>query len=153
MPVLTSSKHEKFAQLAASGVSATKAYVSAGYSKANARQNASRLITNDNVLARIKELQTAVAERVVASEIRRRNWRVEVLQQRVEGMLALIGAVRRRHRRWACEPQQIPSAGTWIWPSDRLRAGLDLILDQRGADMDVLVEPGPSRQGNANQPG
>jgi len=36
---------------------------------------------------------------------------------------------------------------------DRLRAGLDLILDQRGADMDVLVEPGPSRQGNANQPG
>jgi hypothetical protein len=92
MPVLTSSKHEKFAQLAASGVSATKAYVSAGYSKANARQNASRLITNDNVLARIKELQTAVAERVVASEIRRRNWRVEVLQQRVEGMLALSAA-------------------------------------------------------------
>jgi Terminase small subunit len=153
MPVLTSSKHEKFAQLVATGVSATKAYVSAGYAKANARQNASRLITNDDILARIKEIQADVAERVIASEIRRRNWRVEVLQQRVEGMLALIGAVRRRHRRWACEPQQIPSAGTWIWPSDRLRAGLDLILDQRGADMDVLVEPGPSRQGNANQPG
>jgi phage terminase small subunit len=49
MPVLTSSKHEKFAQLVASGVNATKAYVSAGYSKVAAAQNAHRLITNDDL--------------------------------------------------------------------------------------------------------
>jgi hypothetical protein len=33
MPVLTSSKHEKFAQLVATGVSATEAYGSAGVLK------------------------------------------------------------------------------------------------------------------------
>jgi phage terminase small subunit len=55
MAVLTNSKHEHFAQEVTKGVSATKAYVSAGYFKAGAKQNASRLITNDGVCARIKE--------------------------------------------------------------------------------------------------
>jgi len=45
MPVLPHSKHEKFAQLVAAGVSATKAYLSAGYSKASTAQNAFRLST------------------------------------------------------------------------------------------------------------
>ena len=43
MPLLTNSKHEQFAQLVAKGASATKAYVSAGYSKAGADASASRL--------------------------------------------------------------------------------------------------------------
>lgn len=92
MAVLSNSKHERFAQLVAKGVSATDAYVSAGYSKANARSNASRLSANDSILGRIKELKTAVAEKVISAEIRRRNWRVQVLQNRVDAMLALTEA-------------------------------------------------------------
>ena len=92
MPVLAQSKHEKFAQLIAKGVSATNAYLSAGYAKVGAAQNASRLITNDKVLARIKERQAEVAERVVSAEIRRRNWRVQVLQVNLDRMRALIEA-------------------------------------------------------------
>ena len=38
MVVLENSKHEQFALLVAKGVSATKAYVSAGYSAAGAKQ-------------------------------------------------------------------------------------------------------------------
>ena len=107
MAVLTNSKHEHFALEVTKGVSATKAYVSAGYSKAGAKQNASRLITNDGVCARIKELQTAVAERVVSAEIRRRNWRVQILQQRLDGMLALSAARAEMYRSAVGEAQTV----------------------------------------------
>src|ERR1019366_7224997 len=107
MAVLTNSKHEHFALEVTKGVSATKAYVSSGYSRAGAKQNASRLITNDGVRTRIKELQTAVAERVVSAEIRRRNWRVQVLQQRVDGMLALSAARAEMYRSAVGEAQTV----------------------------------------------
>jgi hypothetical protein len=92
MPVLISSKHERFAQLRSKGLSAVDAYIAAGYSKSNAQSNASRLSLNDGILARIKELQTAVAERVVAAEARRRSWRVELLQNRIDKAIALSQA-------------------------------------------------------------
>src|ERR1035437_6377904 len=92
MPVLTQSKHEKFAQLIAKGVSATNAYGSAGYSKVGAAQNASRLITNDYILARIKELQATISDGVVALEIRKRSARVQALQANLNRMLDLIAA-------------------------------------------------------------
>ena len=92
MPVLTSSRHERFAQLRSKGLSAVDAYISAGYSKSNARSNASRLSAIERFLARIKELQTAVAERVVAAQARRRSWRVELLQDRIDKAIALSQA-------------------------------------------------------------
>jgi phage terminase small subunit len=92
MAVLSSSKYERFAQLVAKGVSATEAYVSAGYSKANAHSNASRLSANEPISARIKELLTAVAERVVEAAARKRSWRVAVLQDLIDDSLALIAA-------------------------------------------------------------
>jgi Terminase small subunit len=92
MTVLSSSKHERFAQLVAKGVSATEAYVSAGYSKSNAQSNASRLSANELVLARIKQLKTVVAERVITAEVRRRSWRIQILQSRIDAMLALSEA-------------------------------------------------------------
>ena len=79
MPVLKQSKHEKFAQLVAKGVSATKAYVSAGYAEVGASQNASRLSGTDKVLARIKELQEAISDGVVACEVRKRSARASAL--------------------------------------------------------------------------
>ena len=56
------------------------------------RKVKSRLSLNDGILARIKELQTAVAERVVAAEARRRSWRVELLQSRIDKAIALSQA-------------------------------------------------------------
>jgi tetratricopeptide (TPR) repeat protein len=50
------------------------------------------LSASELVLARIKELQTAVAERVVAAEARRRSWRVELLQSRIDKAIALSQA-------------------------------------------------------------
>ncbi len=48
--------------------------------------------TNRNICARIKELQTAVAERVVDVAVRKRSWRVAVLQGLVDEQLALVEA-------------------------------------------------------------
>ena len=101
MAVLACIKHEQFAQLLAKGVSATKAYVSVGYSPNGARQSASRMLTKAMISSRIRELQEANSAEAIALEIATRNSRIKALQKR------------------------------WDW----LRARLDQILDQRGADM------------------
>jgi phage terminase small subunit len=98
MPALDLNKHEQFAQLILKGVSATKAYVGAGYSPKGAAQGGARLLRNPSICGRTRELQEAVSADVISLEISARNSRVKALQ-----------------KRW-----------------DRLRAGLDLILDQRG---------------------
>jgi phage terminase small subunit len=89
MPVLAHTKHEQFAQSVAKGISATGAYISAGYSKAGAAASASRLMTNANVSARIKELKTATAESLVKVEIRKRSARVQVGQNIVNRLCRL----------------------------------------------------------------
>ena len=54
MPTLKNPRHEKFAQLVASGITAQAAFTQAGY---NAPQNAPRLRSNELVAKRIEELQ------------------------------------------------------------------------------------------------
>ena len=44
------------------------------------------------VSARIKELMETIAENVISAEVRRRTWRVQVLQNRIDAMLALSEA-------------------------------------------------------------
>src|SRR5262245_23785214 len=61
MPILSNSRHERFAQGLATGKSATEAYKDAGYK--GDRTAASRLATNVNVQARVREIQTLAAER------------------------------------------------------------------------------------------
>ncbi|WPZ13244.1 terminase small subunit [Nitratireductor rhodophyticola] len=61
MPVLKNAKHEAFAQGLAKGLSASEAYVSAGYKES--RSAASRLSTNVNVQRRVSELQGKAAEK------------------------------------------------------------------------------------------
>src|SRR5260370_41266902 len=92
MPILSHTKHEQFAQSVAKGISATAAYISAGYSKAGAAASASRLMTNGNVVARIKELKTATAASLVKVDIRKRPARVEVLQDILNRMYRLTEA-------------------------------------------------------------
>jgi hypothetical protein len=56
--MLENPKHEKFAQALASGLSASDAYIRAGY-KPN-RGNAARMNANEYIMRRVKELQNAV---------------------------------------------------------------------------------------------
>ena len=82
MPVLRNSKHEKFAQLIARGETQTKAYVKAGYSETGADGNASRLIGNDRISARIEELQATISKSLVAQSIAIREARVRAQNDR-----------------------------------------------------------------------
>lgn len=67
MPVLPDPQHEAFAQNLAKGMAQYDAYMAAGYkAKGNAAKvNASRLLTNANVRARVTELTEKAAEKVV----------------------------------------------------------------------------------------
>lgn len=65
MPVLKNPRHEKFAQAVVEGKSAAEAYADAGFKPQ--RQNAARLMSNDDVVARVKELQAEGAERTLVS--------------------------------------------------------------------------------------
>lgn len=70
MPTLPNARHEAFAQHLAKGMSQAEAYEAAGYrcnSAGAAKTNASRLLTDANVLARVRELQEASAEEAVVT--------------------------------------------------------------------------------------
>ena len=90
MSVLTNSKHEHFAQAVAKGVSATKAYVAAGYSAKGAAQSAARMLTNADICSRLAELQLTLAAGVIALEISSRNARVQALQDRWDRLRRVI---------------------------------------------------------------
>jgi hypothetical protein len=63
MPILKNSRHELFAQEIAKGKSASEAYQNAGYRPS--RKNASRLKANEDINARVAELQAASAASAV----------------------------------------------------------------------------------------
>lgn len=65
MPVLSNPRHEKFAQALAKGSSASEAYERAGYLPK--RQNAARLMSNDDVRIRVAELQAKGASKAVVT--------------------------------------------------------------------------------------
>jgi phage terminase small subunit len=73
MGQLSNPRHERFAQGLAQGLSASDAYVKAGYGES--RSAASRLSTNVNVQARVAELQARVVENVSLT----REWVIEQL--------------------------------------------------------------------------
>jgi len=88
MPALSNKKHEKFAQAVASGVSAPKAYASAGYSKLGASGGSSRLQRNAAICSRIAEIRVGIAKaeseinaKTIALEIGNRNARVQGRQR------------------------------------------------------------------------
>lgn len=82
MPVLKNPRHERFAQELAKGKSATEAYGLAGY-KPN-QQNASRLMLNDVVKARVAELSAKVAERAIERAALTKEWVIEKLRANLE---------------------------------------------------------------------
>lgn len=61
MPALPNARHERFAQELAKGKSATEAMKASGYSDP---RNSTRLTKNDEIAARVDELQAAAAKSV-----------------------------------------------------------------------------------------
>jgi hypothetical protein len=62
MPVLKNTKHERFAQELAKGISASQAYVNAGYKPHH--DNPSRLRGDEGIQARVTELQQRASKSV-----------------------------------------------------------------------------------------
>lgn len=73
MPILSNARHERFAQELAKGLVPEDAYQAAGFKPA--RQNAHRLMTKDDVRARVEELKQRAAADVQVS----REWVLEQL--------------------------------------------------------------------------
>jgi hypothetical protein len=90
MPALSNSKHEQFAVAIAKGVSAAKAYTSAGYSECGAKQSAARLLTSTNIRSRVAQIQVELSAGTIALEISSRNARVRALQNRWDRMRQVI---------------------------------------------------------------
>ncbi len=91
MPNLTNPRHEKFALALREGKSATEAYTLAGYKPC--RQNAARLMTNDDVKQRLVEIQAAAAKKsevTVASLLDE----LEHARARADGLDQLSAAVK-----------------------------------------------------------
>ncbi len=82
MRSLKNPKHERFAQELAKGKTADEAYQNAGF-KPN-RGNAARLKANENIRARVNELQTRVVERVLEKTALTKEWVLEGLRENYE---------------------------------------------------------------------
>lgn len=78
MPVLDNPKWERFAQALAKGAKQEDAYTLCGY--APSRSSASRLSSNANILARVKELQNFTAEMAVLD----RSWVISRLMSNAD---------------------------------------------------------------------
>ena len=88
--VIDAANRSNFAQNVARGVTATKLYVSDGYSKAGASPSSARMLTNAMVKARIRELQSTIAQATIEASIREVNARVAAQQDRWERMQRVI---------------------------------------------------------------
>lgn len=79
--VLKNQRHERFAQLVASGSSLSAAYRDAGYTKKNAGSQAHRLSKNANVAERIAEIKAEIAKQQIAHAVVTRTWVKERLKE------------------------------------------------------------------------
>lgn len=89
---LKNQKHEKFCQNIVSGLNQTDAYMQANYKATGetARSNASRLLTNANVLKRVAELNAELKDGAIADGLEvRKLWtstmRGQLTEQKVSG--------------------------------------------------------------------
>lgn len=137
MAVIPNSKHEHFAQLVAKGVSASEAYVSAGYSKAGAKVSASRLLAHVNLRARVRELREILAAGTIALEISSRNARVQALQDRwstlragIALLLAERGAAMARTSGGSSGLLMVDYRGKELMPVYRVDPGLVSLLSE-----------------------
>ena len=80
--MLKNQRHELFSQGIISGKSAQQAYIDAGYLTTNAPYSASRLLRNDKVQSRIKELQEKATSSKILTVIERKEILSEIARAR-----------------------------------------------------------------------
>lgn len=68
MAALENKRHERFCQEYVIDYNGTQAAIRAGYKEKNARSQASALLTNPNILTRVRELQHEQVERLAVSQ-------------------------------------------------------------------------------------
>ena len=90
MAVLNNSRHEQFAQGVAKGLSATRAYISAGYSPNGASQAAGKLLRIAEVCSRVQELKSVISAATIQLSITDKNARVKALEDRRQRLMAAI---------------------------------------------------------------
>jgi|ERR1043166_8883926 hypothetical protein len=94
MPILTNPKHEKFAQLVATGKSDVAAYQEVyGGSQINAKRNAHRVKENEGVSARITELQKKADKSTLLTMQQRRELLREIADNRAAKNADRIAAI------------------------------------------------------------
>jgi phage terminase small subunit len=81
MPALTNPKHERFAIELSQGVTATEAYVIAGYKPDDG--NAARLTGNDKIKARVAEIQarSAIKTEITLASLMEEAGQIQALAQ------------------------------------------------------------------------
>lgn len=81
VPVLRNPRHEQFVLGLIEKLSATAAYIKAGYSKNGAGQSAEKLLKNTEIQARFKELSGKITEAVLEAAIESRDGRIRMYSE------------------------------------------------------------------------
>lgn len=139
MAVLSNSKHELFAQGVARGEDAVSAYGAVfNCAEKSARANAFRLRKNAEVCARVRELQSVAAERVVWSVEERLRYFKEVAE-------TPAGEVDANHR--LCQSMKTTGSSQEVRTPDKLRAVIafgelagDYAKKAEASDLDKIVD-------------
>jgi len=77
-------QQEKFCLMVVEGMNGTNAAIAAGYSKVSANSKASQLMAQDNIKARISELQQAMQEAVKVRFVTTKEWVIDELVDNVK---------------------------------------------------------------------
>jgi hypothetical protein len=113
MAMLTNTRHEKFAQNVANGMSASAAYKAAGYNSTNLDVHSARLMVNDGIKSRIAELQGETAKTQAIT-------REEVVQFLADAVKTPAGHVHKNHP--LCQSFKDTADCTEIRTTDKLGA-------------------------------
>jgi Terminase small subunit len=117
MPSLENSRHEKFANLVASGMSASEAYGKAGYTEKDGNHHGPRLMANDGVRKRVAELKEAQSQKSELSRDQLREFLIELI-------LTPAGTVNEKSR--LCQSYKVTAEAREIRMPDKLRAAEQL---------------------------
>lgn len=88
-------RQERFCEFIAAGESQTGAYIKAGFrvSKADARKHAARLMTKDDIKARIAELRKPQTRRVLMTRDEKREKLRQIVESESIGIMAKLRAL------------------------------------------------------------
>lgn len=122
-------KHERFAREYVIDHNATQAAVRAGYSEKTAKQQGSRLLTNADILARVRELQAEQVKRLSISA----DWVILKLKETLDQCMAAVPVMV-----WDPELKCKVESGEYVFDSKGAERALELIGKHIGMFTDKL---------------